>query len=215
MLHQFIEYMLSITEAMGYWGIVALMSVESSFIPFPSEVVIPPAAYLSSIGEMNIYLVVIFGILGSLIGATINYFLALYFGRKIIYKLSNHRIAKLLLINPKKIEIAENHFLKYGAVSTFFGRLLPAVRQLISIPAGFSKMHLGKFLFFTFLGSGTWTIVLALFGYYFYSSKELFEKYYGNTKMTIIFIVLILIGYFIYKFFKNKNTPNHSENYQK
>ncbi|MCK5416321.1 DedA family protein [Candidatus Parcubacteria bacterium] len=208
MLHQFINFMLSITENMGYSGIIVLMTVESSFIPFPSEIVIPPAAFLANQGEMNIFLVVFFGILGSLIGASINYFLALKFGRKIVYLWADHKIAKTLLITPKKIKTAEDYFIKHGRMSTFFGRLVPAVRQLISIPAGFSKMKFSTFLFFTFLGSGTWTVILAALGYYFGDSQELLHKYYTEVKFMAIFVVLTILVVALYRLKIKKKLKN-------
>ena len=124
-MSEFINLLLAMSAKFGYFGIISLMAVESSFIPFPSEVVIPPAAYLASKGEFSIYLVIFSGILGSVIGAVINYFLALTLGRKVIFLLADTKIAKLLLINSKKIEKSEKIFLKYGGFSTFFGRLVP------------------------------------------------------------------------------------------
>ena len=145
-MHELINNLLDIFLGIGYPGIVLLMTVESSFIPFPSEVVIPPAAYLAQQGQLNIVYVILAGIAGSLLGAAINYLLALTLGRRIIYALADTKFARILLINGKKIEKAEKYFLKYGTASTFLGRLVPAVRQLISIPAGFSRMNLRNFL---------------------------------------------------------------------
>ena len=142
MLESFFQILLDFTQGMGYTGVLFLMTIESSFIPFPSELVITPAAYLASKGEMNIVLVVFFGILGSLIGALINYYLAMYLGRPLVYALTEKKFSKILLINSKKLEKAEKFFLKYGEFSTFTGRLIPVVRQLISLPAGFTKMKL-------------------------------------------------------------------------
>lgn len=205
MFHEFINLLLSLSEKLGYGGIVFLMTVESSFIPFPSEVVIPPAAYLASTGSMNIWLVIASGILGSLLGASLNYFLALTLGRTIVYRLVNYRIAKMFLLNEQKLKNAEEYFLKFGNISTFLGRLVPAVRQLISIPAGFSKMKFGNFLFFTFLGSGLWTVILAVLGYTLGSNKELLEHYYSNSKLLIVAIVTgLLIGFVVFKVFAKK-----------
>ena len=165
MLETFFQILLDFSADLGYLGILFLMTVESSFIPFPSELVIPPAAYLAYQGEMNIYLVVLFGILGSLIGALINYYLALCLGRPIIYSLTEKKWAKVFLISSKKIEKAERYFLKHGEASTFIGRLIPVIRQLISLPAGFTKMKLRPFIIYTTLGAGIWVIVLAVIGY--------------------------------------------------
>lgn len=193
MLESFIELLLSFSQGMGYWGIVFLMAVESSFIPFPSEVVIPPAAYLAQAGVMNIYLVIVAGIVGSLIGASINYFLALTLGRNIIYKLVSHKFAKFLLIDERKIKKSEDFFLKYGRVSTFTGRLIPVIRQLISIPAGFSRMNFFSFLFYTFLGSSIWIIILAILGYMLGSNMDIFTEYYHVIKIAIFAIFIVFV----------------------
>ncbi|MEA3398421.1 MAG: DedA family protein [Patescibacteria group bacterium] len=200
-MFELVDLLLLFSAKLGYLGIVFLMMVESSFIPFPSEIIIPPAAYLAQQGEMNIFLVIASGILGGLLGAIINYFLALSLGRKIIYSLANTRLAKLLLINEKKVKFAENNFLKYGNFSTFFGRLVPALRQLISIPAGFSRMNFKNFLFYTFLGSGLWTIILALLGYLFGSNQELLAKYYKEISW---FFLLVATAIIIFLFIKIK-----------
>ncbi|MFH1460873.1 MAG: DedA family protein [Patescibacteria group bacterium] len=192
-----------IIAKIGYWGIMFLMAVESSFIPFPSEIVIPPAAYLAHQGKMNIYLVVLVGIIGSLLGALVNYFLAYTLGRKIIYSLTQTKLAKVLLINQAKIEKAEKYFLNYGNLSTFVSRLIPAIRQLISLPAGFSRMNLGSFLFYTFLGSGIWVSILAALGYYFGANQELFNGYYQQISWLLIIVAaIIVLGLIIKKMIK-------------
>lgn len=150
-----------------YWVIILLMTIESSFIPFPSEVVVPPAAWLSlSDGATtNFFLVVLAATLGADLGALINYYLACWLGRPLVYKFANSRLGHLCLIDAQKIEKAEQYFRDHGAASTFFGRLIPAVRQLISIPAGLAKMPLGSFLLYTTLGAGLWNFILAGIGY--------------------------------------------------
>ncbi len=200
-----VNIILEFSQTLGYPGIILLMTIESSFVPFPSEIIIPPAAYLASIGEMNIFLVILSGIFGSLIGALINYTLALYLGRAIVYRIADHRIFKILLINSSKIKKAEDFFLKYGNISTFTGRLLPVIRQLISLPAGFSKMSLKYFTFYTFLGSGIWVTILAIFGYAFGAKQELFISYYKEIVYGLIFIAIVIIVIIsIYKkYFKN------------
>jgi len=197
-----INLILNFSQSIGYVGIIILMTIESSFIPFPSEIVIPPAAYLASLGEMKISLVIISGIIGSLLGAIVNYFLALTLGRKIIYCLANTKVARMLLITENKIKKSEDYFIKYGNLSTFIGRLIPAVRQLISIPAGFSKMHFGKFIFYTFLGSSTWTIILAILGYSFGANQELFEKYY--REISLFFIIAAFVVFFGIIFYQKR-----------
>ena len=140
-------------ENMNYLTITLLMAVESSFIPFPSEIVVPPAAYKARLGELNIYLVVFFSTLGALIGALFNYYLAVFIGRAALYKFANTRVARMCMIEPSSIEKAEKYFIKNGRSSTFVGRLVPGIRQLISIPAGLSRMPLKSFLVFTTLGA--------------------------------------------------------------
>jgi len=183
----------SIILKIGYWGVVVLMTIESSFIPFPSEIIVPPAAYLAQQGQFNIYLVIIAGIAGSLLGALINYYLAYTLGRKIIYALAGKKFSKFLLINPEKLIQAERYFLKYGNVSTFVGRFVPWIRQLISIPAGFSKMNLKRFIFYTSLGSGIWVIILAVLGYVFGSNQELLAGYYKEISLFFAFLALVII----------------------
>ena len=193
----FVNYLLLISAKLGYGGVVLLMTVESSFIPFPSEIIIPPAAYLASQGQFNIFLVIMAGILGSLIGATINYILAMTLGRQIVYSLVNKKIARLFLLSEEKIKKAEDYFLKYGSISTFLSRLVPAVRQLISIPAGFSRMNFKKFIFYTALGSGLWTLILALLGYFFGAEKELLHKLYTEAKVFTVLGAIVIIVLFI------------------
>lgn len=154
-------------DHLNYWTITLLMAIESSFIPFPSEVVVPPAAYKAAVsGEMNVFLVVLFATIGANIGAMINYYLAKWLGRPIIYKFANSRFGHMCLIDEAKVQNAEVYFEKHGALSTFIGRLIPAVRQLISIPAGLAKMKLSVFLIYTTLGAGIWNAILAAIGYY-------------------------------------------------
>ena len=150
-------------DHLNYWTITLLMAIESSFIPFPSEVVVPPTAWKAANNDnMNIYLVVLFATIGANIGALINYYLAKWLGRPIIYKYANSRFGHMCLIDEAKVQHAEEYFDKHGAVSTFVGRLIPAVRQLISIPAGLARMKLGTFLLYTTLGAGLWNSILAL-----------------------------------------------------
>lgn len=163
-----------VLENLDYWVVTLFMAIESSFIPFPSEVVVPPAAWLAMAEDsMNIVLVVVFATIGADLGALVNYFLARWLGRPIVYKFANSRFGHVCLIDEEKVRHAEEYFRKHGAASTFFGRLVPAVRQLISIPAGLSGMKLGPFLLYTTLGAGLWNIVLALIGYAIYAMTDL------------------------------------------
>ncbi|MFH1744560.1 MAG: DedA family protein [bacterium] len=202
---QIIGIFLALADKIGYTGIVFLMAVESSFVPYPSEIVIPPAAYLASIGKMNFWLVVLCGIAGSLIGASINYFLARTLGRTIVYYSASHKMAKWFLINEQKIRKSEEYFLERGSISTFIGRLIPGVRQLISIPAGFARMDFKQFIFYTFLGSGVWVFILALLGYTLGSNQEILNNYFHMIKIgSIVLVLLVVIAIFGYKIFKRR-----------
>ena len=200
----FIEWCLN---NLNYWTITLLMTIESSFIPFPSEVVVPPAAYkaASGNGELNVYLVVFFATIGANIGALINYFLAYFVGRPIVYRFANSRLGHICLINDEKVKYAEEYFDKHGALSTFIGRLIPAVRQLISIPAGLAKMKLSTFLFYTTLGAGIWNAILAAIGFYLQSVipeeqlRETVTQYSHELGYIFIGIGVFIVGYLIYK----------------
>ena len=206
----FIEWCL---EHLNYWTITFLMAIESSFIPFPSEVVVPPAAWLAADPEsgLNVYLVIFFATFGAMIGALVNYFLALWLGRPIIYKFANSRFGHMCLIDEAAVKKAEEYFEKHGAASTFIGRLIPAVRQLISIPAGLSRMKMGKFLVFTALGAGIWNAVLAALGWYLSmvpgieTKEQLIEKvtvYSHEIGYCFIALGAFIVGYLVYKGYK-------------
>lgn len=193
-------------DHLNYWTITLLMAIESSFIPFPSEVVVPPAAYKAAGGsDMNVFLVVFFATLGANIGALVNYYLAYFVGRPIVYKFANSRFGHMCLIDEDKVKNAERYFEKHGALSTFIGRLIPAVRQLISIPAGLAKMKLSTFLLYTTLGAGIWNTILAAIGYYLQSvvpEDQLLEtvsKYSHELGYVFIGIGIFIVGYLIYK----------------
>ena len=194
-------------DHLNYWTITLLMAIESSFIPFPSEVVIPPAAYKAAVNdELNIYLVVLFATIGANIGALVNYYLAKWLGRPIIYKFANSRIGHMCLIDEAKVQHAEVYFDKHGALSTFVGRLIPAVRQLISIPAGLARMKLSTFLIYTTLGAGLWNAILAAIGYSLStvvkSEAELLAKvteYSHEIGYAFIAIGVFIVAFFIYK----------------
>ena len=166
----------------NYWFVFVFMIIESSFIPFPSELVVPPAAYLAMQqgSSMNIYMVVVVATIGALVGALINYYLALWIGRPVVYAFANSRLGHILLLDSEKVNKAEQYFDKHGAISTFIGRLIPAVRQLISIPAGLARMNIGTFSIFTSLGALTWNVILALLGYL------LFKFFQFDTKQELL-----------------------------
>ena len=194
---------------MNYGSIVALMAVESSFIPFPSEVVIPPAAFVAEDPNsavcvsdnyvVNVALIVLFGTIGAMIGAIINYLLSLWLGRAIIYAFVDSKAGHLLLLSREKIEQAEAYFNEHGKISTFIGRFIPAVRQLISIPAGLSKMHFGWFLFYTFLGAFIWNTILAILGYVAHGQADLINEYSHELSVAILILVGLAILYFAVK----------------
>lgn len=194
-------------DHLNYWTIMGLMAIESSFIPFPSEVVVPPAAYKAAVGkELNVYLVVLAATVGANIGALINYYLAKWLGRPIVYKFANSRLGHICLIDEAKVKHAEAYFERHGALSTFIGRLIPAVRQLISIPAGLAKMHLSTFLLYTTLGAGIWNIILAVIGYSLStvvkSEEELMAKvteYSHEIGYVFIGVGILVLGYLVYK----------------
>lgn len=185
----------------NYYTITALMAVESSFIPFPSELVIPPAAYLAVNGELNLGLIIFFSTLGCIIGALFNYYLAFYLGRRIVYGLADSRWARLFLINRHKIEQAEAYFLKNGNTSTFIGRLLPAIRQLISIPAGLARMNLKKFILYTALGSAIWNAILAVLSYVLVDKWELYAK---EISWGFVIVGVVFVAYLVIKALKKK-----------
>lgn len=203
---------------MGYGSIAGLMAIESSFIPFPSEVVIPPAAfvasdpssslYVSDIYLVNVGLIILVGTLGAMVGAIVNYVLAMWLGRPIIYKFADSKVGHLCLLSGEKIQKAENYFNDHGKVSTFVGRLIPAIRQLISIPAGLSKMHFGQFLLYTFLGAFIWNTILAALGYVANGQMDLIHQYSHELSVAI----LVLFGVGIIVLLLKKFLPIHPNN---
>jgi len=191
-------------DHINYYTVCLLMTIESSFIPFPSEIVVPPAAWKVAQGDMNMALVLFSATLGAIFGALINYFLAISLGRKVIYALAGTRLAHLMLINVESVEKAEKFFVKYGAVSTFVGRLMPAIRQLISLPAGLARMKMSTFLIFTTLGAVIWNVVLAILGYYLFAQKDVLEKYFHEISMVGLALGVLLIAYLIFAAFRKK-----------
>ena len=157
---------------LNYLTIALLMLIESTFLPMPSEVVIPFAAYKAAQGDLNIFGVIFFGTIGALAGSLINYTLAYYLGRPIVYKFAESKVGRLFLLSKEKVEHAESYFIRNGKTSTFIGRLVPGVRHLISIPAGLAKMDLRSFMLYTFIGAGIWNIILAIVGYYIYDLRD-------------------------------------------
>lgn len=193
-------------DNMNYGTVTLLMAIESSFIPFPSEVVVPPAAYKATMPDsnMNIVLVVLFATLGALIGALINYYLALWLGRPIVYKFAESKLGHLCLLDASKIETAEKYFDKHGKSSTLIGRLVPAVRQLISIPAGLAKMNIVTFLTFTALGAGIWNTILAVLGYIAAGQSDLIDKYSHELSYILLGVGVLFVAYLIFKAVRKK-----------
>ncbi|HET6405168.1 MAG TPA: DedA family protein [Candidatus Thermoplasmatota archaeon] len=182
------QYLLDTVGAWGLVGIFVLMAIESSFIPFPSEVVMIPAGYLAYQGELNLFAAILMGTLGSVVGAWINYFLALHLGRPAM-----HRIGKKFLVSEKTMTMVEVYFAKHGSFTTFVGRLLPAVRQLISIPAGLARMPFGRFTLLTAAGAGLWVTVLALLGYFIGDQASESSDVLRTTTIAVLAVVAALI----------------------
>ena len=193
---------------LNYWVITLLMAIESSFIPFPSEVVIPPAAYMAAAtGEMSLWLIILCATLGALIGAIVNYVLALYLGRPLIYRFANSKLGHLCLIDEEKVKLAEHYFDEHGAIGTIVGRLVPAVRQLISIPAGLARMRFGRFLLYTAIGSGAWNCILGAIGYAL-ASVVPYEQLDETVAEYSVYlkVLMLLVGfaavYYLYRQYK-------------
>lgn len=204
-----------ILNNLSYWVVVAFMAIESSFIPFPSEVVVPPAAWkaMDPDSGMSFVLVILFATLGADLGALINYYLAKWLGRPVVYRFADSRLGHMCLIDRAKVEKAEQFFRDHGAASTFFGRLVPAVRQLISIPAGLAGMNVGRFLIFTTLGAGAWNTVLALIGWGIYKYTDLKTtndvylqavKYSHEIGYVLLTLAVVVVGVLAYKGLKKK-----------
>lgn len=202
-------------DNMNYGTITLLMTIESSFIPFPSEVVVPPAAYKASQEDsnLNIFLVVVFATIGAIIGALVNYYLALWLGRPIVHKFAESKFGKLCLLSSEKITKAEDYFVKHGRSSTFVGRLVPGIRQLISIPAGLAKMPLLPFVIFTTLGATIWNTVLAVLGYLAHGQADLIDKYSSELSYILLGLGVLFIIYLVYSnFVKKKKASNQTSN---
>ena len=212
---QYKELSMSIIDQVVAWysahishaSVAALMAVESSFIPFPSEVVIPPAVYVAGNPEsalcvtgnyvVDVLLIVLSGTVGAMIGAIVNYGLSVWLGRLIIYRFADSRLGHLCLLSGEKLQKAEEYFRSKGNVSTFVGRFIPGIRQLISIPAGLSRMHFGAFLWYTFLGAFVWNCILALLGYVAHGQMELIEKYSHELSVAILLLLGAVVLYFV------------------
>lgn len=180
---------------LNYFTVGLLMAIESTFLPLPSEVVIPFAAYKAGQGDLNVFLVVFSGTVGALSGSLINYTLAYYLGRPLVYKLADSKLGKVFLLSKEKVMHAEEYFIRNGKTSTFVGRLVPGVRHLISIPAGLARMNLRDFMLFTFVGAGIWNIILAIIGFYLYEIRDQIFPYVGQIMLVIgvLFVAYLII----------------------
>ena len=194
MLHTLIDWLVTTIGAMGYPGIFLLMAMESSVIPIPSELVMPPAGYLAQQGEMNMLAAILCGTVGSLAGAYANYFAAHYLGRPLLLK-----YGKYVWITEEKFATVETFFHKHGEISTFIGRLLPVVRHLISLPAGLAGMHHWKFSLYTLLGAGIWVTVLTWIGYFIGKEQALIMKYSHQAVIGVVIFSVILISIYVWR----------------
>lgn len=211
------EFFRWFVENASYWFVFIFMLIESTFIPFPSEVVVPPAAYIAATtDDMNVVGVVLFATLGAICGAIINYYLSLWIGRPLVYRFANSRYGHACMLDQAKVEKAEKYFDKHGAISTFIGRLVPVVRQLISIPAGLARMNIWLFIIYTGLGALIWNIVLASLGWWlgqWVPLSQLFdtvEQYNTYLSWAGIIIGAVCVGFIIYRLM-NPKKPNSVE----
>ena len=200
----------SLLSNLNYGTILLLMLLESTVIPVPSELVVAPAAYHAAGGGLNVFLVVLFATIGADLGASINYFVALYVGRPVIYKFANSRWGKMCLLNQEKVEKSERYFDDHGIVATLTGRLIPGIRHLISLPAGLARMNYWKFLFYTTIGAGTWHAILDAMGWYLHAVvpedqlEQTIEQYNHYIVFAILALVAIGILYVVAKHYMKK-----------
>ncbi|QFR43911.1 DedA family protein [Sulfurimonas xiamenensis] len=193
MVRELAQNLVDLIFEWGYVGIFLLMGVESSFIPFPSEIILIPAGYLASKGDMSIAMIMASALGGSMLGAFINYYLALILGRKIL-----RRYGKYFFIKENALEKMDNYFAKHGHISTFIGRLVPGIRQLISIPAGLAHMNLAVFSIYTALGAGIWALILVMLGYFIGENQELIDSYLKQITLIVLIVLVLLVSWYIY-----------------
>lgn len=199
------EFIKSLLEELGYGWVFILMFIEGSVIPAPSELIVPPAAYKAAAGGLNIYLVLLSATTGALMGSMANYIAAYYLGRPVMYRFANSKLGHLCLLNQEKVEQAEKYFYDHGVIATLTGRLLPGIRQIISIPAGLAKMKFWKFALYTGIGAGLWNCVLAALGWWLHSfvpKQQLFEKineYNSHIVIAVLGVVGLVVAFFVGK----------------
>lgn len=210
------DWISQMLDQLNYWAIYVLMVIEGSVIPFPSELVVPPAAYDAAAGNKNVFLVILVATLGATTGAAINYAAGYYLGRPLIYKFANSTWGKLCLLNQEKVERSEKFFNDHGITATLTGRLIPGIRQIISIPAGLAKMKFSTFLFYTTVGAGLWNCVLASLGWYLHTivpKEQLNEKvaeYGDHIKFGILAVCFLVGAYFLIRYAMKKKKPLNS-----
>jgi membrane protein DedA with SNARE-associated domain len=194
------------TDNTNYFTITVLMAAESSVLPVPSEMVIPPAVYIAMKpgSDLSIFLIIVFGTIGALIGASFNYIMSRSLGRLVIHKFADSKVGRLFLLSSQKIEKSEQFFNDHGKTSTFIGRLIPVIRHLISIPAGLAKMNYLSFLLYTFLGAGLWNIILAGLGYLAGENRDMINKYSHELSFVFLGIAIVIVVWFIFKNVKKK-----------
>jgi membrane protein DedA with SNARE-associated domain len=194
MIHQIAQYLVDTIGSLGYLGIFALMFLESTFFPFPSEIIMIPAGYLAYQGEMNLFVVVAIGVLGSIAGAVFNYYFAIFFGRKFLL-----RYGKYILVSPQTLQKLEDFFKSHGEISTFSGRLIPGIRQLISLPAGLAKMNMARFVLYSALGAAIWVVVLVAIGYFIGSNQELVAQYLQSATTIALISIAVIVAVYVYR----------------
>ncbi|HEC1759128.1 TPA: DedA family protein [Campylobacter lari] len=203
MLGDIIDFLLTLAKDWGYWGIIFLMFVESSFFPFPSEVVMIPAGYLAHQNELNFWLCLFCGTFGALLGALLNYYLCYFLGREVLLK-----ICKYFGVSEAKFAQFEAFFNKHGEISTFSGRLIPGLRQYISLPAGLARMNLKKFIFYTSLGAGIWCLILLILGYILGKNEDLIKEYLHFVIVACIVFAAMIVAIYIYIQKRKKHLKN-------
>lgn len=207
----------SLMGNLNYWTVFLLMYIEGTVIPVPSELIVSPAAYHAAAGHLDVALVIIFATLGAVLGSATNYVAAYYLGRPIVYRFANSKLGHLCLLNQEKIEKSEKYFNDHGVIATLTGRLLPGIRQVISVPAGLAKMKFWKFILYTTIGAGIWNCVLAALGWYLHSivpEEQLNDKileYNDHIKVVILSLFGLMVAYFIIKHFLNKRKQNKNQ----
>lgn len=207
----------SLMGNLNYWTVFLLMYIEGTVIPVPSELIVSPAAYHAAAGHLDVTLVIIFATLGAVLGSATNYVAAYYLGRPIVYRFANSKLGHLCLLNQEKIQKSEKYFNDHGVIATLTGRLLPGIRQVISVPAGLAKMKFWKFLLYTTIGAGIWNCVLAALGWYLHSivpEEQLSDKileYNDHIKVVILSLFGLMVAYFVIKHFLNKRKQNKNQ----